>query len=113
MTHLKLYSTTISTLPESLSALLDAAKLTSRIPTGQTILIKPNLVEALVPPITTPVFLMELLIDYLRKRIQNTDIIIGEGTGSLTYDTHYPFKMLGYTRLAEDKNIRLLDLNKE
>ncbi len=113
MTQQELYSTTITTLPESLSALLDAAELTALIPTGQTILIKPNLVEVFVPPITTPVFLVELLIDYLQKRIADVKIIIGEGTGSLEYDTHRPFQMLGYTKLAEEKNIDLLDLNEE
>ncbi len=45
----------------------------------KTVLIKPNLVEALAPPITTPVHLTQLLIEY---------------------DTHYPFQMSGYTKLA-------------
>ncbi len=48
----------------------------------KTVLIKPNLVEALAPPITTPVRLTQLLIEY---------------------DTHYPFQMLGYTKLARCK----------
>ncbi|MBU1231761.1 MAG: DUF362 domain-containing protein, partial [Proteobacteria bacterium] len=40
-------------------------------------------------------------------------LLIGEGTGSLQYDTHYPFQLLGYTDLASKKNIPLLDLNHE
>ncbi|HIP40763.1 MAG TPA: DUF362 domain-containing protein [Desulfocapsa sulfexigens] len=40
-------------------------------------------------------------------------MIIGEGTGSLKYDTFHPFQMLGYTKLASEKNISLIDLNTE
>ena len=113
MKHKELFSITITTLSDSLSSVLDAAGLASLIPKGKTILIKPNLVEALAPPITTPVNLIDLLIEYLRERITDAEIIIGEGTGSLQYDTHHPFQMLGYTQLAAEKQIRLLDLNEE
>ncbi len=109
----ELYSTTITTLADALSSVLDAAALADLIPTGRTILIKPNLVEALAPPITTPVSLVELLTEYLRERITDTEIIIAEGTGSLQYNTHHPFQMLGYTQLAAEKKIKLLDLNEE
>lgn len=67
----------------------------------------------MAPPITTPVTLIDLLIEYLRERIAGVQIIIGEGTGSLQYDTHHPFQMLGYTQLAAKKQIRLVDLNEE
>lgn len=113
MCNLGLYVTQINTLKRSLSALLDAAGLINLIPAGQPVLVKPNLVEALAPPITTPVQLIALLIDYLQKRLPTTPILIGEGTGSLQYDTHYPFQRLGYTKLATEKNIPLLDLNHE
>lgn len=108
-----LYSTTIKSLEKSLAELLDAAGITDLIPTGQTVLIKPNLVEALAPPITTPVQLTALVVDYLRNRLPDTPILIGEGTGSLQYDTSYPFQVLGYANLASEKNIPLLDLNYE
>lgn len=108
-----LYSTTITTPSDCLPRLLDAAGLPSLISTGQAVLIKPNLVEVLKPPITTPVNLVELLIDYLRSRISDLKIVIGEGTGSLQYSTHHPFQMLGYTELALEKKIQLLDLNEE
>jgi len=108
-----LYSTDITNLEQSLPPLLDAARLTESIDTTQTILLKPNLVEALQPPITTPVYLIELLVNYLRERKENIQIVIGEGTGSLNYDTYHPFQMLGYTELATRKDIRLIDLNEE
>lgn len=113
MKHQKLYSTDISSLEKCLPALLDTAKLLESIGSNKTVLIKPNLVEALLPPITTPVYLVRLLIDYLRERKENLHILIGEGTGSLEYDTHHPFQMLGYTKLATKKNIQLIDLNEE
>ncbi len=109
----QLYSTPITSLEESLSRLLDAAGLVERIPTGKRILIKPNLVEALAPPITTPVRLIQLLVDFLQERLPKTKILIGEGTGSLVYDTDHPFRMLGYGELAKTRNVTLLDLNHE
>lgn len=111
--HHKLHTTTITTASDCLAALLDAADLAGCIPAGKTILIKPNLVEALAPPVTTPVHLVELLIEYLRERLPGAKIVIGEGTGSLEYTTHHPFQMLGYTQLAAKKKIPLLDLNEE
>lgn len=113
MSYPKLYATIIKSLQTSLTALLDAAELPDLIPKGQAVLIKPNLVEALPPPITTPVQVSALLVDYLQTRIPDTSILIGEGTGSLQYDTHYPFQLLGYNDLAREKNIPLLDLNHE
>lgn len=107
------YTTSISSLENSLSKLLDASGLVHLIPPGKSILIKPNLVETLAPPITTPVKLIQLLVEYLRERIPESPLLIGEGTGSLTYDTHHSFQMLGYSDLAREKNIPLLDLNTE
>jgi len=93
--------------------LLTAASLPDLVPTGQAILIKPNLVEPLQPPVTTPVQLTSLVIDYLQKNLPESPIIIGEGTGSLKHDTHHCFQMLGYSQLASEKDIPLLDLNQE
>ncbi len=108
-----MYSTEITSLEKSLPALLDAADLITCIGSKQTVLIKPNLVEALLPPVTTPVILIRLLVEYLQARKENLRILLGEGTGSLEYDTHHPFHMLGYAKLAAEKKIQLLDLNQE
>jgi uncharacterized protein (DUF362 family) len=113
MNNSTLYSTAISSLEDCLPTLLDAVELSKKIGSNKTVLIKPNLVEALLPPITTPVYLVRLLIDYLLARKENLHIIIGEGTGSLEYDTYHNFKMLGYTDLAVEKSIQLIDLNEE
>jgi len=95
-----------------LPRLLDAAGLSQAVRDADRILIKPNLVEALPPPITTPVDIIEALIDYLQA-VTRAEIIVGEGTGSLEYETWRPFEELGYTEMAGNRGIRLIDLNSE
>lgn len=94
------------------TSLLDAAGLDKKIVDQPVILIKPNLVEALPPPITTPVSLVKNIILYLRKHSQ-AEILIGEGTASATYDTHHAFEALGYSKLGKDLGVSLIDLNHE
>ncbi|MCL7487957.1 MAG: DUF362 domain-containing protein [Desulfobulbaceae bacterium] len=74
------------------------------------ILIKPNLVEALAPPITTPVGLVAALVQYLRT-ITDAPILIGEGCGSIAYETGHAYDKLGYTAMAEELRVELIDLN--
>ena len=94
------------------TSLLDAAGLDKKIAGRPVILIKPNLVEALPPPITTPVSLVRAIILYLRKHSQ-AEILIGEGTASATYDTPHAFEALGYTELGQELDVPLIDLNHE
>ena len=67
---------------DSIATLLDCAGLIDKIPTAKQVLIKPNLVENLKPPITTPVQLVEEIILYLQRNIPELNLLIGEGTGS-------------------------------
>jgi len=94
-----------------LPSLLDAAGLADALCGQERILVKPNLVEVLPPPITTPVGLVAALVDYLRKKAPAAEIIIAEGCGSKKYDTARPFEELGYADLARRYGIKLLDLN--
>ncbi len=98
---------------QTLSPLLDAAGLGEELTNHPIILIKPNLVEAISPPVTTPARLVAHLIDYIRKNAPDSKIIIGEGTGSLSYDTFHAFHELGYTKLSSEKKVELMDLNGE
>ena len=100
-------------LYEALEPLLDAAGLIAALADHHRVIIKPNLVEALDPPITTPVGIVEALIDYLQDRRPDLDIIVGEGTGSLQYDTFHCFDYLGFTPLGRRDRVELLDLNEE
>lgn len=79
----------------------------------EIILIKPNLVEAVAPPVTTPVELIREIVNYLQAECPEKKIIIAEGTGAKEYDTHYCFEQLGYTELASETGVELIDLNHE
>lgn len=95
----------------SVNRLLAAADLAGTLSTVKTVLLKPNLVEALKPPITTPVELVESLVVYLKANAPNSRILVGEGTGSIEYDTWHCFESLGYTDMAARQQIELVDLN--
>ena len=109
----QLFSINKTNWQESVRLLLERACLVEIIDRARPILIKPNLVEALAPPITTPVALVEAIIDFLQQNIPGTRIIVGEGTGSVEYDTFHCFSLLGYLKLAKEKGVELLDLNTE
>lgn len=79
-----------------LPPLLDAACLADAVAGRKRILVKPNLVEVLPPPITTPVDLVASLVAYLQEKAPGAEIIIAEGCGSKEYDTARPFAELGY-----------------
>ncbi|WP_429886460.1 DUF362 domain-containing protein [Geoalkalibacter halelectricus] len=95
----------------SVARLLDAAGLAEQLSGRRTVLLKPNLVEASNPPITTPVALTAAVVDYILTHHPEMRLIIGEGCGSLDYETQHCFDSLGYTELAEEQGVELLDLN--
>lgn len=98
---------------ESLGPLLTASGLAGHLPgPAGTILIKPNLVEALPPPITTPVALVAALIAWLREHT-SARIIVGEGSGAMDYETGHAFAALGYSKMARNAGVELTDLNHE
>jgi uncharacterized protein (DUF362 family) len=107
----KVFNIQFTSWQENVASLLDSTDLAERLHPGQQILIKPNLVETLAPPVTTSVEAVGALIDYLRSVSPDFHIIIGEGCGSLAYDTYHVFETLGYTDLAAEKKVTLLDLN--
>ncbi len=100
-------------LYQSLEPLLDAAGLIDALAGQQTVVIKPNLVEALDPPITTPVGIVEAMVDYLVKRRTDIEIIVADGTGSREYDTFHCFERLAYLPLGRKERVELRDLNTE
>ena len=96
---------------QSVENLLAKADLAGQLAGRNLILVKPNLVEALDPPITTPVFLVETLVACLAEIAPHAEIIVGEGCGSLDYDTFHSFEFLGYSEMAARMKVRLVDLN--
>ncbi len=109
--HSTVYSCTVESFNDDYRLLLEQSGLGKRVADKQRVLIKPNLVEILAPPITTPVEVVEKIIDYLLEYIPPTAIIIGEGCGASEYDTSHVFAALGYTDLVEKYGIELIDLN--
>lgn len=74
------------------------------------VVIKPNLVNTSPPPVTTPVQLVSAIAHYI-KSVSNAEIVIAEGCGAPLYNTHRPFRKLGYTDLAKSNGFTLVDLN--
>jgi len=97
---------------KSVTLLCDRAKLAENL-NGRPVLLKPNLVEALAPPITTPAALVEAIVRYLLDRVQGVRVIVGEGCGAREYGTDRCFAELGYTEFARKYGIGLVDLNEE
>lgn len=78
----------------------------------KAVLVKPNLVESLPPPITTPVECVEAVISYVRS-VSSAEIVVAEGCGAASHDTGRCFRDQGYERMAKRLGIRLVDLNNE
>lgn len=96
----------------TLLQVLKSSKFIKRLLKQDKILIKPNLVNLSGPPVTTPVGLVEVLVDFIQEMAPRTRIIIGEGTGAPNYDTQHIFEAHGYTSLLRGRNLELIDLNK-
>ncbi len=95
------------------------AEIFRRISAGQIIakqrqiLIKPNLVTDSPYPVTTSPECCGAVIDYVRSCNSEAEIIIAEGTGDPKFTGIQIFEALGYTKLAAEKQVRLVDLNQE
>ena len=98
---------------ECVTELLDASGVAETLKRQTRILVKPNLVEELLPPVTTSVELIEAVVIYLRQNAPGVEIVVGDGTGSLDYDTFHVFNTLGYSQMAKRQGVQLTDLNEE
>lgn len=96
---------------ESVPAALDAVGAAPALAEQERILIKPNLVNASPPPVTTPVECVEAIASYVREHAPQTEIVVGEGCGEACLDTDEIFKRLGYVEMAKRTGVELLDLN--
>ena len=104
---------TTADLQNSIESLLDKSDLLETIGSQNVIILKPNLVEALQPPITTPVEVVSKVIQYLQKKCPDKNLIVAEGSGSVEYETWHTFDALGYSKMANELNVALMDLNTE
>ena len=108
-----LFAASGTPLNENLSLLLCEAGLFEKLSDKTRVLIKPNLVEAINPPVTTPVDIVGEIVGFIQRELPSIEIIVADGTGSLDYDTAHVFTELGYEELALKYNVSLVDLNKE
>jgi uncharacterized protein (DUF362 family) len=108
-----LFAVPVLSWSKSTALLLDRAGLAGMLKDEARVIIKPNLVEALMPPITTPVDLVAAIVEYIQLNLPGIEIVVADGTGSLDYDTAHVFRELGYEELPASLGIRLLDLNNE
>ncbi|MDZ7640874.1 MAG: DUF362 domain-containing protein [Desulfurivibrio sp.] len=91
--------------------LLAPTGLAAAVAGQRRLILKPNLVEAAPPPITTPVELVAAVVAYLRLHAPQAAITIAEGCGSTAYATEHCFSKLGYSELAAAYDLELVDLN--
>ncbi len=95
---------------ESVTAALKGINAKEKIEQHNRILIKPNCINQSPHPITTPPSCCAAIINYIRS-FSNAEIIIGEGCGDPRSETSEVFESLGYTKLAKEYDIQLIDLN--
>ncbi len=74
------------------------------------VLLKPNLINASPPPVTTPVGFCRSVVEYVRA-CSMAEIVVAEGCGAQELETTEIFKQLGYNELVKDYDIKLVDLN--
>jgi uncharacterized protein (DUF362 family) len=97
---------------ESVEEALDGIGAKDRLAGESAVLIKPNLVNASPHPVTTPPECCAAVIEYVRS-CTSADIVVAEGTGDASIETNKVFDRLGYTKLAGQYDVALVDLNTE
>ena len=96
--------------PTSVAEAFDAIDAGPVMAKQTAVLLKPNLVTGKPFPVTTSPESLAAVIDYVR-RWSDAEIVIAEGTGDPEQTTMAVFHQLGYTRMASDKKVPLVDLN--
>lgn len=95
---------------ESVPALMELLGAGPVLGSQKRVVIKPNLVNASSPPITTPVKLVAAIVEYV-KAVSNAETVVAEGCGASLYSTDRPYRKLGYFDLAKSNGVVLVDLN--
>ncbi len=108
--HLLLYDLEFISYQKSVPDILDTIRADRIFSDCRHILLKPNLVNADPFPVTTSCALCEAVIRYIQS-CSNADITIAEGCGDACRETAEVFDLLGYTRLALQYGVQLMDLN--
>lgn len=96
---------------DSVPAALDACGAGAFLAAQGRVLVKPNLVTAQAPPVTTPVACVEAVVRYVRAHAPRAEVVVAEGTGCGS-ETPEVFAALGYVEMAERQGVELVDLNR-
>ncbi len=96
----------------AVAEVLDAIGAAAVLSGVDKVLLKPNLVNASAPPVTTPAAFCEAVIGYVRK-VSRAEITVAEGCGDMRRETPEIFAALGYADMAGRLGVRLADLNRE
>ena len=99
-----------SSYARSVPAALDAVGAAEALKGQGKVLVKPNLVEALAPPVTTPAECVEEVVKYVRA-CSKAEVVVAEGCGAASYGTDRCFRDLGYLAMAKRLGVPLVDLN--
>jgi uncharacterized protein (DUF362 family) len=110
MLQLSLATVDFSSYHESVASVLDKIGAKEVLGKQSEILIKPNLTNASPHPVTTPAECCEAVVEYVRS-CSKASIVIGEGAGDPSLETHQIFDLLGYKKMADRHRIPLVDLN--
>ncbi len=94
----------------SVDACMAAAGAAELSSDGRAVMLKPNLVNDSPHPVTTPPAFCAAVINFIRQH-SDTSIVIAEGCGDMTLDTPEIFARTGYTSMARELDVPLLDLN--
>jgi len=95
---------------DSVPRALDAVNAGAVLAEQQAVLLKPNLINASPHPITAHPDCCVAVIEYIRRH-SNAKIVIGEGCGEPSVTTLDVYDSLGYTRIAGELDVELVDLN--
>jgi len=106
----EIFSVEFISFSKSVPEILERSGMGKLLRNQQKIILKPNLTTNLSPPCTTPVQLVEEVIKFCQKN-SKAEVIVAEGSGGC--DTLTAFKDLGYNDLAENYQIKLVDLNRQ
>jgi len=96
-----------ASIPEA----LDAAQASTVFTARDTILVKPNLVNASPFPVTTHPDSCRAVLAYIRDHAPRSRLIIADGCGDPRAETPELFTRLGFLSIAREFGAELLDLN--
>lgn len=100
-----------TTYSESITKALDMVQASDVLQKQTSILIKPNLMGPYPFPVTTAVECCDAVLAYVRGSAPDAEVLVGDGCGDPSMDTHEVFLELGYADWAVENGVHLIDLN--